>query len=118
MIKKITAIVTAAGCAGVMVTFVPGIAPDVAAGASRPIDWSAPTVIRVEKPSEVAAPNAADIRNALDQNFREGNSDRNICGGWPYYNQSCLSDSREASGKPRAVRIIAIDRSASIRTQR
>jgi hypothetical protein len=117
MIKKITAIITAAGCAGVMVTFVPGFAPDVAAGASLPIDRSAPIVIRLENPTEVAAPNAADIRNTLDQNFREGNSDRNICGGWPYYNQSCLSDSREASGKARAVRIIAIDRFAAIRPQ-
>ena len=119
MIKKLIVIVMAAGCAGVMVTFVPEFAPDVAAGASRPIDRSAPIVIRVEKPTELAALSAADIRNTLDQNIRDGSLDHNGCAqGWPYYDQFCLSDSRQANGKARAVRIIAIDRSAGIQTER
>lgn len=119
MIKKITAIVTAAVCAGVMVTLVPGFAPDVAAGASRPVDQSAPTVARVDQLITVTTPSAADTRNVLDQNIRNDSRERNACAqGWPYYDQSCLSDSRQAYGKPGAVRIIAIDRSAAIQTQR
>jgi hypothetical protein len=119
MIKKITAIVTAAACAGVMITLEPGFAPDVAAGASQPVDQSVPTVARVNQSIEVITPSAADTRNALDRNIRDGSLDHNGCAqGWPYYDQFCLSDSRQANGKARAVRIIAIDRSAAIRTER
>ena len=53
MIKKITAVIAAAACAGVMVTFGPGFAPEVAAGASQPVDQS--EVALFNKPAEVAA---------------------------------------------------------------
>ena len=119
MIRKITVIIAAAACAGIMVTFMPGFAPDVAAGASQSVDPSVPTVAHINKPIEVATPRAADIRNAVEQDIRNASRDSNVCAqGWPYYDHSCLSDIREANGKARAVRIIAIDRYAAIRSQR
>ena len=38
MIKKVMAVIAAAVCAGVIVTLVPGLAPEIAARASPPAD--------------------------------------------------------------------------------
>ncbi len=115
MIKKITAVIAAAACAGVMVTFGPGFAPEVAAGASQPVDQS--EVALFNKPAEVAAANAADVRSAMEQIIRDGSA--NACvESWPYYERSCLRGGRHADGNPRVVRVIAMDRSAVKRTRR
>ncbi len=120
MIKKISAIIVAVACAGIMVTAVSGFAPEVAADTSRSIDQTVPTVVSVNNPAEVAAPSAADIRKAVEQNIRNGSRDPKIvCAqSWPYYEQSCLRDSRQADGNAHVVRFIAIDRSDAIRPRR
>jgi len=116
MIRKITAITVAAACAGLLVTFVPGFAPEVAAGAPRPADQGEPTAIAsVNTTAELAAPNAADIRKAVEQNVGDVSRDRAIVclESWPYYERSCLRDGRHADGSARAVRVIAMDRPAA-----
>jgi hypothetical protein len=120
MIKKIAAIIAAAACAGVIVTLVPGFAPEVAAGTSQAVDQSAPSSVTVIRPAEEAVPSAEDIRNAVEQNIRNGSRDRKIvCAqSWPYYDHSCLRDSRKADGNARTVRVIAADRSAAIQPRR
>ena len=118
MIRKITAVIAAAVCAGVLVTFVPGLAPEVAAGASPPVDQS--KAAPFNKPAEVAAANAADVRNAMEQNIRDGSRNRaNACvESWPYYERSCLRGGHHTDGDPRVVRVIAMDRSAVKRPRR
>jgi hypothetical protein len=109
MIKKITAIIAAAACAGVIVTLVPGFAPEVAAGATQAIEPSAPRSVTVSRPAEEAVPSAEDIRNAVEQNIRNGSrTPKIVCAqSWPYYEHSCLRDSRKAEGNTRTVRVIA-----------
>ena len=118
MIKRITAVIAAAACAGVIVTFVPGLAPEVAAGASPPVDQSKPAPFNT--PVEVAAANAAGVRNTMAQNIRDGSRDRaNACvESWPYYERSCLRGGHHTDGDPSVVRVIAMDRSAAKRPRR
>jgi hypothetical protein len=112
MIKKIAAIIAAAACAGVMVTVVP--APEVAAGTAQSVDE--PGIISVIKPAETAMPTAEEIRRAVEQNIRNGSHEPKIvCAqSWPYYESSCLRDSRQANGAIHAVRMIASDRPAAV----
>lgn len=118
MIRKITAVIAAAACAGVLVTFVPGLAPEVAAGASPPVDQS--KAAPINKPAEAAAANAADVRNAMEQDVRDGSRNpANACvESWPYYERSCLRGGHHTDGAPRVVRVIAMDRSAVKRPRR
>ncbi len=120
MIEKITAIITAAACAGIIVTVVPGFAPEVVAGTSQTVDRSVTILAPVNKQPEAAAPAAADVRKAVEQNVGNGSRDRkNACAqSWPYYEPSCLRDGRQADGNARVVRVIAIDRSAASRPRR
>jgi hypothetical protein len=120
MIKKISAVVAAAACAGVMVTFVTGFAPEVAASAPRQVDASVTVVAPANKLAEVAAPSGAQIRNAGAPSGRSTSRDANIgCAqGWPFYEQSCLRDGRQADGNARAVRVIVMDRSAALKPRR
>jgi len=114
MIEKIAAVITAAACAGVIVSLVPGFAPEIAARASPPADRSVSTVARIDKPMEVSAPNAADIRKTVEQNIGNGTGiGTGICEQtWPYYGRSCLFDGNRTAGNVRVVRVINMERSA------
>jgi hypothetical protein len=114
MFEKIAAVITAAACAGVIVTLVPGFAPEIAARASPPADRSVSTVARIDKPMEVSAPNAADIRKTVEQNIGYGSGmGTSICEQtWPYYGRSCLLDGNRTAGNVRVVRVINMERSA------
>ncbi len=118
MIKKITAAIVAAACASFIVTLAPGLAPEVAAHASPPADRSVSTVARIDKPMEVSAPNAADIRKTVEQNIGYGSGmGTSICEQtWPYYGRSCLLDGNQAAGNVRVVRFIDLGRSAALPT--
>ena len=89
MLEGISAIAAAAICAGVIVGFIPE--PDPAAAAA-----SSPSAPRNEKASAVAdsAPVVA-AASACTQT-------------WPYYEQSCLRDSRQAGGGASTARIVPI----------
>jgi hypothetical protein len=89
MLKGIFAIAAAAVCAGAIVGFIPE--PDPAAAAVSP--RSAP---RNEQGSVVAesVPVVA-VASACTQT-------------WPYYEQSCLRDSRQAGGSVSTARIVPI----------
>jgi hypothetical protein len=103
MIKKISAIVAAAISAGFIVTSVPGFAPPVAASTS------------------VAAAGTADAnavkdidRAAMDLVRNGSRAPKIICAqSWPHYGPDCLRNTADA--KPRAVRVIATDKSAAQR---
>jgi hypothetical protein len=124
MIKMIVAVITAAACAGLIVTFVPGFAPESAAGATQSAAHSEPSTAAVETEVVEVIPTAADIRAATDirraveQNSRNGSlNPKIVCEyTWPYYEPSCLRDGRAATGGTRVVRVIITDRSASGRT--
>jgi hypothetical protein len=122
MIKKLMAIITAAACAGIMVTVVPGFAPEVAANTMPPLELRASTIAPVRNVVDATAPSAADIRKAferkaIEQNIRGGSrGGSGACEqGWPYYDQSCLRDGRRVDGNAGVARVIAMDRSAAIR---
>ena len=118
MSKMIAAVITAIACAGLIVTFVPGFAPEVAAGATRSVEHRAPRSAMVSTAAVQVVPTASDIhtvtdiRRAVEENLRNrsGNS-KVVCEqSWPYYEQSCLRDSGAVDGKPRVVRVVATDR--------
>ena len=118
MIKKIAAIIAAASCAGLMVAFVPGFAPETASGATQAAETSAPAVDPVTAGIEKAAPSAAEIQKAVAQNLRNGSHNpKIICAqSWPNYDQSCLQNGQRADNAARVVRIIATDRAHAART--
>ena len=120
MIKKISAVIAAAASAGVMVTFVPGFAPEVAASAPQRVDASVTAAAPANKLAEVTAPSSAQIGNAGAVSSRNNRRDANIaCAqGWPFYEQSCLHDGRQADGNAHAVRVIVMDRSAALKPRR
>jgi hypothetical protein len=111
MIKKIMAVIAAAGCAGVIVTLTPELAPETAARASSPADRSVSLVANVNTPMEATAPNAADIGKAVEPNIHNGSGiDTSTCvQTWPYYGRSCLLGGNQAAGNVRFVRVIAMD---------
>jgi hypothetical protein len=120
MIKKIAAIIAAAGCAGAIVTFVPGFALEVAAGATQPTEQTLSAVeMHASMPARPARPSAEDIRKAVEQNILNGSRSRKIvCNqSWPYYEHSCLRNVQRADA-PRAVRVVGADRSTAVRLRR
>jgi hypothetical protein len=101
MIEKITAVIAAAACAGVIVTLVPGFAPEIAAHASPPADRRESTVAHLNKPMGASAANAAGINTSVCEQT------------WPYYGRSCLVDANRTTGNVRVVRMIDLGRSAA-----
>ncbi len=114
MIEKIAAVIASAACAAVIVTLVPGFAPEIAARASPPADRSVSTVAHIDMPIAMTAQNAADVRNTVEQNI--GNGSRigtSTCEQtWPYYGRSCLLEGNQTAGNVRVVRVIDMERSA------
>jgi hypothetical protein len=101
MMKKLAAVIAAAISAGLIVTFMPGFAPEVAAGATPSVEQSAPS-------SATPATPATTIRRHPKITCEQS---------WPYYGPSCLRDG-DQTNSARVVRVIAADRSAAARPQR
>jgi hypothetical protein len=120
MIKKMTAIIAAAVCAGFMVTLVPGLAPEVAVGAPRPVDQIVSSAVPAYLPAQVSASTVTGTRESLGQDIRNDHrGSKNACAqSWPYYERSCLRDERQVDGSARIVRVIAVDRSAAMPLRR
>ncbi|MGB6540015.1 MAG: hypothetical protein WBF03_03960 [Xanthobacteraceae bacterium] len=113
MFEKITAIAAAAACAGLIVAFAPGFAPEVVAGTSQPVESNVMRVYTLTQQVEFAA-SAADFRKAAERNHNGIQDTKIICERpWPYYDRSCLRDHRVNAGAARAVRVIANDRVAA-----
>jgi hypothetical protein len=91
MILKISAVIAAAACAGLIVGGVPEFASQSAASVPQPPDPVASQTALV--PQAAAVPTSG-----CEQ-------------AWPYYRPECLRDGRPASAK--FVRVIAIDRPAA-----
>jgi hypothetical protein len=96
MVKSTIAIVTAAGIAGAIIALVP---PPLSAIAATEIDFPSLAVATVAAAPIPTASTQADI----------GSCTR----AWPYYEQSCLYNSRQPSGTARIVRVIADGRSVA-----
>jgi hypothetical protein len=109
---KLIAIIAAAACAGFAVAFVPGFAPEVAAGAAEYGGRVATAPLRADRPIEMWAPSAAGIQLVLAESLRRAShaAATPCVGTWPYYESSCLRDERQPNGGVRIVRVIAPDR--------
>jgi len=94
MHKNLIAIIFAAGCAAVFVGIVPPPAPAVAA-----IQSSRHNAI-VSVKSDITTPRA-DLRRT------------DCVQPWPYYEASCLRDSRRVESRSATVRMIALDKPAA-----
>jgi hypothetical protein len=102
MLKSIIAVTAAAVIAAALVGLVPPPEPAVAA-----TERGAPSLIATNL---AAAPQAA----AAALPAPAAQTDQRGCArAWPYYEQSCLHNSRQATGKTRVVRVIADDRSVA-----
>jgi hypothetical protein len=113
MFEKITAIAAAAACAGLIVAFAPGFAPEVVAGTSQPVEASVSRVYTFTQPVDFAAP-AVDFRKAAEWKYNGSANPKIICERpWPYYDRACLRDHRLSAGTARLVRVIANDRAAA-----
>lgn len=113
MFEKITAIAAAAACAGLIVAFAPGFAPEVVAGTSQPVGSSVTGDYTLTQQVEFAA-SAADFRKAAERNHNGIQDTKIICERpWPYYDRSCLRDHPVNAGAAHAVRVIANDRVAA-----
>jgi hypothetical protein len=113
MFEKITAIAAAAACAGVIVAFAPGFAPEVVAGTSQPVESSVTRVYTFTQQVDFAAP-AVDFRKAAEWKYNGSENPKIICERpWPYYDRACLRDHRVNAAATRAVRVIANDRAAA-----
>jgi hypothetical protein len=87
MIEKAWLTVMALAAAYLLVTLIPGLAPEVSARTADEIVAAQATTI--ESPSAAACTES-----------------------WPYYRPACLHDSRQPGGLARTVRVISIERSA------
>ncbi len=113
MFEKITAIAAAAACAGLIVAFAPGFAPEVVAGTSQPVESSVTRIYAGTQQVEFAA-SAADFRKAAERNHNGSRDTKIICDRpWPYYDRSCLRDHPVNAGAAHAVRVIANDQVAA-----
>jgi hypothetical protein len=99
MLKIAATIGTALLCAGLL-TVLPGMAPDVAAGT--------PKAQPVGTHGETASEQPAGKADRLDARVAGGGCSERA---WPYYGQDCLVDF-EARGRaePRKVRLVTTDR--------
>jgi hypothetical protein len=86
MIEKIWLAIVAMAAAYLLVTLIPGFAPEV----------SARTADKAVLAQPVTAKESVTVCTE----------------SWPYYQPACLHDSRQPGGRARAVRVISTDRSA------
>ena len=92
MIKRIAAIIAAAGCAA----FIVSVVPEVAVGNSQ----NAGTIVASAGRIDTAPEAGIDTRTQRKITCTQG---------WPYYEKACLHDGRQSDGKAQMVRMIAID---------
>ncbi len=104
MFEKTLAVVAAAAGAAIIVGFIPPPAPAVAAGTSQAVRPHATGISDSSSPPIGTAVRIPEIR-------------KSVCTqAWPYYEPSCLHDSRQADGKARVVRVVTADRAVVGRT--
>jgi hypothetical protein len=96
MIKRIAAIIAAAGCAALIVSVV----PEVAVGNSQNAGTPVASVGSVDRVAEAGIPARIDTRTQHKITCTQG---------WPYYEKACLRDGRQSDGEAQIVRMIAID---------
>jgi hypothetical protein len=100
MFKNLIAFAAAATCAAIFVTLVPAPGPAVGSALSEIRKGSALTI-------------SAGNGSPLLTNERGAGHNGACRDAWPYYEQSCLHDVRQNDGKSRAVRVIALRRTAA-----
>ncbi len=110
---KTSAIIAAAFCAGLFVTVVPGIAPELAAGPAEDSSLVVPDIVTIDKFAAMWAPTAATVQRAAKGRRHSGNRDRKIVRAqrWSYCDPACQRGGREADGT-HIVQVITADRSA------
>jgi hypothetical protein len=96
MIKRIAAIIAAAGCAALFVSVV----PEVAVGNSQNAGTPVASVGSIDSVTEARIPTRIDIRAQHKITCTQG---------WPYYEKACSHDGRQLDAKAQMVRMIAID---------
>ncbi len=113
MFKKIVAIVAAAASATFIVTFVPGIAPEVKASTSQAIEQIISPGALGNAMAVASITTGTTVHNSVEQNAQsDGRDHKIVCDqAWPYYAESCLRDRNQHAGNARIVRIVT-DRSA------
>jgi hypothetical protein len=99
MFKRVVVTVSAAACAGLIIGFIPKLAPPVAAEPSRSIHSPGASISDNERPTIVVAARVPEIRKAA------------CTQSWPYYEQSCLHDARRADGRARIVHVVTFNHS-------
>jgi hypothetical protein len=116
MVKMIAVVVTASTCAGVIVTTVPVITPEVAVSTTQRVEQSTLTVRVVPTTSNLRS--VDEINRPVEQDLAGGDWDQQIVcqQSWPYYERSCLHDGRTAAGGLPVVRIIVTNQSAAGKT--
>jgi hypothetical protein len=103
MLKSILAIISAAVCAAVIIAFVPELEPAAAAGTPQSDQRGMQTTTNGTGAAVIAASHVADAVGAT------------CTQAWPYYERSCLHDSRRPNSAVRAARVIAADHPAQSR---
>jgi hypothetical protein len=96
MIKRIAAIIAAAGCAALIVSVLPEVAIGNSQNAATPIAG----VGSIDRVAEAGIPARIDTRTQHKTTCTQG---------WPYYEKGCLHDGRQSNGKAQMVRTIAVD---------
>jgi hypothetical protein len=96
MIKRIAAIIAAAGCAALIVSVV----PEVAVGNSQNVVTSVASVGSIDRVAQARIPARIDTDTQRKITCTQG---------WPYYERACLHDGRQLDGKAQMVRVIGID---------
>jgi len=96
MIKRIAAIIAAAGCAALIVSVV----PEVAVGNSQNVGTPVASVGSIDGVAQARTPARIDTHTQQKITCTRG---------WPYYEKACLYDGRQLDGKAQMVRVIAID---------
>jgi len=111
MLKSILAVTAAAVIAAAIVGLIPPAEPAVAA-----TETAAPKLV---VPSAVAPNLAAATQAKAALPAPAAQTDQGSCTrAWPYYEQSCLHNSRQQNGKTHVVRLIADDKSVANRALR
>jgi hypothetical protein len=95
MIKRIAAIIAAAGCAALIVSIVPEVAVGNSQNAGTPVE-------SVGSIDSVAARIPARIDTRTQHKIT-------CTRGWPYYERACMHDGRQLDGEEQMVRMIAVD---------
>jgi hypothetical protein len=124
MVKMIAVVVTASTCAGVIVTTVPVITPEVAVSTTQRVEQSTLSTTNVDVATVRVVPTTSNLRSVdeinrpVEQDLAGGDWDQQIVcqQSWPYYERSCLHDGRTAAGGLPVVRIIVTNRSAAGKT--